>query len=139
MELKRSVRAAREASEQTKPAGQSSSVAQYAMTGGGASGGAGGDGGDGHVGGFMSERAKCMVVPMVRLAAPAVVPSHSARLAKHEGVVPGKKKYGSRGASENSNSESPGPRRTAPMPTEMGARLRRLAHGPSTAVGCQIR
>ena len=40
-------------------------MAQYAMTGGGASGGAGGDGGDGgdgHVGVFMSERAKCIVV-----------------------------------------------------------------------------
>ena len=55
-------------------------MAQYAMTGGGASGGAGGDGGDGHVGVFMSERAKCMVAPMVRLAAPAVVPSHSVPL-----------------------------------------------------------
>ena len=61
------------------------------MTGGGASGGNGGDdgmdGGDGHVGAFMSERAKCIVAPMIRLAALAVAPYHSARLAKHEGGV----------------------------------------------------
>ena len=66
----------------------------------------------------MSERAKCMVVAMeLRLAAPAVVPSHSVmRSAMQVGVVPGLRKDGSRVAFlGNSNTESPGATGTRPM------------------------
>lgn len=71
-----------------------------------------GAGGDSHVVADMSESAKCMEVPMVRLAAPAVVPSHFVRSAisrpKQAGVVPGLRKNGSKGGTGNSHAESPG-------------------------------
>ena len=59
----------------------------------------------------MSERAKCMVLAMkLRLAAPAVVPSHFVRSAMQVGAVPGMRKAPSIKAAllGNSNAESPG-------------------------------
>ena len=83
--------------------------------GGGGGEGAGGDrGGAGaHVMADVSERAKCTVATMkLRLAAPAVVPSHFVRSAisrpKQAGVVPGLRKNGSKGGTGNSHAESPG-------------------------------
>ena len=71
-----------------------------------------GAGGDSHVVADMSESAKCMEVPMVRLAAPALVPSHFVRSAmssaKQVGVVPGLRKKGSKGGIGNSHVESSG-------------------------------
>lgn len=88
------------------------SVSQQVHGGGGGGGGegAGGDrGGAGaHVMADVSERAKCTVATMkLRLAAPAVVPSHFVRSAKQVAEVPVLRKNGSV-LLGNSNTESPG-------------------------------